>query len=108
MWGEEETKELESQTLAFGSWRVATWDCNPGTKRVTNREIQKWLPSKIVTVNEIELEIIFFLLGFLNLEKLFLNCRTNSEKKNSNDIVVNVAQLEHNNIKCYASAFSNI
>ena len=85
MWGEEEMKELESQTLAFGSWRVATGDCNLGTKRVAiwncNREIQKWLPSKIVTMKEIGLEIIFFLLGFLNLEKIFLNCRTNSEKK---------------------------
>ena len=36
--------------------------------------------SKIVIVKEIRLGIIFFLLGFLNLEKLFLNCGTNSGK----------------------------
>ena len=41
----------------------------------------KWLPSKIVTMKEIGLGIIIFLLGFLNLERLFLNCRTNSGKK---------------------------
>ena len=36
---------------------------------------------KIVIVKEVRLGIIFFLLGFLNLEKLFLNCRTYSGKK---------------------------
>ena len=41
----------------------------------------KRLPSEIVIVKEIRLGIIFFLLGFLNLEKLFLNCRANSGKK---------------------------
>ena len=41
----------------------------------------KGLPSKIITMKEIELGIIFFLLGFLNLEKPFLNCRTKSGKK---------------------------
>ena len=41
----------------------------------------KGLPSEFVTVKEIGLGIIFFLLGFLNLEKLFLNCRANSGKK---------------------------
>ena len=29
-------------------------------------------------------------------------------KKNDNDVDVDVAQREHNNIKCYTSAFSNI
>ena len=29
-------------------------------------------------------------------------------KKNGNDMAVDVAQPEHNNIKYYASAFSNI
>ena len=33
---------------------------------------------------------------------------TNSGKKNGNDIVVDVAQPKHSNIKYYASAFSNI
>ena len=42
---------------------------------------RKGLPSKIVTMKEIGLRIIFFLLGFLNLEKLFLYCKTNSRKK---------------------------
>ena len=37
--------------------------------------------SKIVIVKEIRLGIIFFLLGFLNLEKIFLNYRKNSKKK---------------------------
>ena len=41
----------------------------------------KRLPSEIVIVKEIGLGIIFFLLGFLNLEKLFLNYMTNSRKK---------------------------
>ena len=61
----------------------------------------KRLPSKIVTMKEIELIIIFFLLGFLN-------SRTNSGKKNGNDMAVDVAQPERSNIECYASAFSNI
>ena len=30
------------------------------------------------------------------------------EKKNDNDVDADVAQREHSNIKCYASAFSNI
>ena len=86
--------ELESQSLALGSWGVAVWDCNHGTERVVvwncNYErdrvgncclkLYKRLLSEIVTVKEIGLEIIFFLLGFLNLEKLFLNYRTNSGK----------------------------
>ena len=41
----------------------------------------KGLPSKIVTVEHIGLGIIFFLLVFLNLRKLILNCRTNSRKR---------------------------
>ena len=41
----------------------------------------KWLPSKIVTVEHKGLGIIFFLLVFLNLRKLILNCRTNSRKR---------------------------
>ena len=56
---------------------------------------------KIVIVKEVRLGIIFFLLGFLNLEKLFLNCRTNSGK-NGNDIAADVAQLERSNVKYYA------
>ena len=38
----------------------------------------KGLPSKFVTVEHKGLVIIFFLLVFLNLRKLILNCRTNS------------------------------
>ena len=38
----------------------------------------KELPSKIVAVEDKGLVIIFFLLVFLNLRKLILNCRTNS------------------------------
>ena len=30
------------------------------------------------------------------------------EKKKDNDVDTDVTQREHNNIKCYASAFSNI
>ena len=41
---------------------------------------QKGLLFEIVTVKEIGSGIIFFLLGFLNLEKLFLNRETNSGK----------------------------
>ena len=41
----------------------------------------KMLPSKIVTMEHKWLEIIFFLLVFLNLRKLILNCRTNSGKR---------------------------
>ena len=40
----------------------------------------KGLPSKIVTVEHKRLGIIF-LLVFLNLRKLILNCRTNSGKR---------------------------
>ena len=40
----------------------------------------KRLLSEIVIVKEIGSGIIFFLLGFLNLEKLFLNYGTNSGK----------------------------
>ena len=39
------------------------------------------LPSKIVTMEHKWLEIIFFLLVFLNLRKLILNCMTNSGKR---------------------------
>ena len=41
----------------------------------------KGLPFKIVTVEHKKLRIIFFLLVFLNLGKLILNCRTNSRKR---------------------------
>ena len=41
----------------------------------------KGFPSKIVTMEHKELGIIFFLLVFLNLRKLILNCRTNSIKR---------------------------
>mgnify|MGYP007088572225 CR=1 FL=1 len=41
----------------------------------------KGLPSKIVTREHKRLGIIFFLLVFLNLRKLILNCRTNSGKR---------------------------
>ena len=68
----------------------------------------KGLPSKIITKEHKRLGIIFFLLVFLNLEKLILNCRKNSKKKNSNDMTTYVAQPERSNIKCYASTFSNI
>ena len=41
----------------------------------------KGLPSKIVAMEHKRLGIIFFLLIFLNLRKLILNCKTNSGKK---------------------------
>ena len=41
----------------------------------------KMLPSKIVTMEHKWLEIIFFLLVFLNLRKLILNCRINAGKR---------------------------
>ena len=41
----------------------------------------KGLPSKIVAMEHKGLGIIFFLLVFLNLRKLILNCRTNSGKR---------------------------
>ena len=39
------------------------------------------LSSKIVNVKHKGLGVIFFLLVFLNLRKLILNCRTNSRKR---------------------------
>ena len=45
--------------------------------KIVNVE-HKGLPSKIVAVEDKGLVIIFFLLVFLNLRKLILNCRTNS------------------------------
>ena len=58
----------------------------------------KGLPSKIVTMEHKWLEIIFFLLVFLYLGKLFLNYRTNLRKKNGNDMATNIAQPERSNI----------
>ena len=52
-------------------------------------------------MKEIELIIIFFLLGFFKLQEKL-------RKKNGNDMAADVAQLERSNIECYASAFSNI
>ena len=51
----------------------------------------KELLFKIVTMEQKWLRIILFLLVFLNLRKLILNCRTNSGKKNSNDMAADVA-----------------
>ena len=51
----------------------------------------KGLPSKIVAMEHKGLGIIFFLLIFLNLRKLILNCKTNSGKKNGNDMAADVA-----------------
>jgi len=42
-----------------------------------------------------------------NIGKLFLNSKTNSRKKNGNDVAANMTQPKHSNIKYYASAFSN-
>ena len=50
--------------------------------------------------------LLLVIYRFLNLEKLFLNCRINLGKKNGNDMVANVTQLEYINIKCYTSVFS--
>ena len=50
------------------------------SKIVTVKEIGLRI-SKIVIMKEIRLRIIFFLLGFLNLEKQILNCRTNLGKE---------------------------
>ena len=68
----------------------------------------KGLPSKIVTVEDKGLGIIFFLLVFLNLGKLFLNCRTNSRKKMVMICLLMWLNLSVATLKCYASAFSNI
>ena len=84
MWGEEEMKELESQSLVLGSWRVAIWDYNCGTQRLSSKFVtmeHKGLSSKFVTVEYKGLGIIFFLLVFLNLGKQILNCRTYSGKR---------------------------
>ena len=50
------------------------------SKIVTVKEIGLGI-SKIVIMKEIRLRIIFFLLGILNLEKKFFNCRKNLGKK---------------------------
>ena len=50
------------------------------SKTVTVKEIGLGI-SKIVIMKEIRLRIIFFLLGILNLEKKFFNCRKNLGKK---------------------------
>ena len=42
-----------------------------------------------------------------NIGKLFLNSKTNSRKKNGNDMAAYMTQPEHSDIKYYASAFSN-
>ena len=68
----------------------------------------EWLLFKIVIMEQKGLEIIFFLLVFLNLRKLILNCRTNLGK-----IIVMTWQLMWLNLsvatlKCYASTFCNI
>ena len=39
---------------------------------------------------------------------MYKNCIKNWKKKIDNDMATDMAQHERNNIKCYASAFSNI
>ena len=47
------------------------------------------------------------IISILNSVKSYLICRKNTKKYDGNDMVIDVAQREHNNIKCYASVFSN-
>ena len=47
------------------------------------------------------------IISILNSVKSFLICRKNTKKYDGNDMAIDVAQREHNNIKCYVSAFSN-
>ena len=77
-------KELENQILVLGSWRVAVWDCNHGTQKIMFKIVtveHKELTFKIITVEHKGLRLIFFLLVFLDLRKLILNCRINSGKR---------------------------
>ena len=68
----------------------------------------KRLLSEIVIVKEIGSGIIFFLLGFLNLEKLFFQLWDKFRKKCDNDMAANVAQPKCSNIKYYALIFTSI
>ena len=76
-------KGLESQSLVLGSWMVPFEIVIVEHKGLLFKIVtveHKGLPSKIVAVEDKGLVIIFFLLVFLNLRKLILNCRTNSWK----------------------------
>ena len=59
-----------------------------------------WLSLNITTLNAMLQFLVIHKYRFLNLGKLFLNCRTNSrkKKKKSNDMAADVAQPEHSNI----------
>ena len=76
-------KGLESQSLVLGSWMVPFEIVIVEHKGLLFKIVtveHKGLPSKIVAVEDKGLVIIFFLLVFLNLRKLILNCRKNSWK----------------------------
>ena len=68
----------------------------------------KGLQFEIVTMKEIGLRVIFFLLGFLNLEKLFFQLWDKFRKKCDNDMAANVAQPKCSNIKYYTLIFTSI
>ena len=68
----------------------------------------KGLPSKIVIMEHKGLGIIFFLLVFLNLRKLILNCRTNLGKRIVMTWQLMWLNLSVATLKCYASTFCNI
>ena len=111
MWGEEEMNELESQSLALGSWGVAVWDCNRGTERVVvwncNCETQKvavWnCNCKRDRVGNYFLSIRIF-----KFRKTIFELWDKFRKKCDNDMAANVAQPKCSNIKYYALIFTSI
>ena len=53
-------------------------------------------------------EIYFIFVSILKLKKTNFKLLNNYKKYGGNNMVVDVAQCERSNIKCYVSAFSNI
>ena len=53
-------------------------------------------------------EIYFIFVSTLKLKKTNFKLLNNYKKYSGNDMAADVAQREHSNIKCYASAFCNI
>ena len=53
-------------------------------------------------------EIYFIFVSILKLTKTNFKFLNNYKKYGGNSMVVDVTQCERSNIKCYASAFSNI
>ena len=73
-----------------------------------------WLSLNITTLNAMLQFLVIHRYRFLNLGKLFLNCRTNSRKKKKKVMTwllmwpnLSIAISECSNIKCHTLTFSN-